>query len=56
MNSLAEAMHGHEMLKKNVLAAIVQKKKLESQDFGHLVTLSDFYLHKEPIYERYSLP
>ena len=28
MNSLSEAMHMHEMLKKNVLNAIVQKKKL----------------------------
>ncbi len=46
MNLLAEAMHGHEMLKKNVLVAIVQKKRLDNQDLSHLVTLSDFYLHK----------
>jgi hypothetical protein len=41
MNLLAEAMHAHEVLKKNVLMALVERKRrAEDRELSHLVTLS----------------
>jgi hypothetical protein len=54
MNSILESVSGHERLKKNVLNALLNKKKDKNQVNNNLMSLEDYYSNKSLIYEKYS--
>lgn len=55
MNALAEAKYGHDKMKRDVLGLLSKKGNSKNDtDKKHLITLDDYYGHKQPIYERYS--
>ena len=54
MNSILESVNGHERLKKNVLNALLNKKKDKNQQNNNLISLEDYYSNKSLVYEKYS--